>query len=194
MKVPFGSLLGVSESSPVAGAIQGSYPCLILRCRTRTRVAKSAQPATQLLSVHCLYQPQQKSASPNRFFRTNVYRRDSVESPAPPNPCHSDARAKRAGGIRFPWCWHSEARQEESAFPSLCHSEARQYRARNLLFVCSVPNLDNVSNTIPDVILRRAKSAPKDRTKANTGYAVKKCRNQSQHRTHTSDLSSRAKP
>ena len=35
---------------------------------------KCAQPATQLLSVHCLYQPQQKSASPNRFFPTNVYR------------------------------------------------------------------------------------------------------------------------
>ena len=27
LKVPFGSLLGVSESSPVAGAIQGSNPC-----------------------------------------------------------------------------------------------------------------------------------------------------------------------
>ena len=54
LKVPFGSLLSVSESSPVAGAIQGTNPCQNIRCRTRTRVAKSAQPATQLLSVHCL--------------------------------------------------------------------------------------------------------------------------------------------
>jgi hypothetical protein len=28
LKVPFGSLLSVSESSPVAGAIQGINPCL----------------------------------------------------------------------------------------------------------------------------------------------------------------------
>ena len=45
MKVPFGSLLGVSESSPVAGAIQGSNPCLNFRCRTRTRVAEK-RPAS----------------------------------------------------------------------------------------------------------------------------------------------------
>ena len=44
-----------------------------IRCRTRTRVANCAQPATQLLSIHCLYQNPQKYASPNHFFRTKVY-------------------------------------------------------------------------------------------------------------------------
>jgi hypothetical protein len=42
--------------------------------RTRTRVAKSAQAATQLLSVHCLYQAIHKSARGNPLFRTKVYR------------------------------------------------------------------------------------------------------------------------
>src|SRR5215831_13546148 len=49
------------------------YPKISNR-RTRTRVAKSAQAATQLLSVHCLYQAIRKSARGNRFFRTKVYR------------------------------------------------------------------------------------------------------------------------
>ena len=56
MKVPFGSLLGVSESSPVAGAIQGSNPCLNLRCRTRTRVAEM-RPASHTNALGSLFIP-----------------------------------------------------------------------------------------------------------------------------------------
>ena len=74
MKVPFGSLPGVSESSPVAEAIQGFNPCTSLDAGRARELQKCAQPATQMLSVHCLYQSPTKSASPNRFFRTNVYR------------------------------------------------------------------------------------------------------------------------
>ena len=40
LKVPFRNLLVVSESSPVAGTIEGSNPSNLIRCRTRTRVAE----------------------------------------------------------------------------------------------------------------------------------------------------------
>jgi hypothetical protein len=56
LKVPFGSLLGVSESSPVAGAIKGINPYKTLDAGRARELQKSVQPATQLLSVHCLYQ------------------------------------------------------------------------------------------------------------------------------------------
>ena len=74
LKVPFGSLLGVSESSPVAGAIKGLNPYKTLDAGRARELQKSAQPATQLLSVHCLYQAIVKSAKENRSFRTKVYR------------------------------------------------------------------------------------------------------------------------
>jgi hypothetical protein len=54
LKVPFGSLLGVSESSPVAGAIKGLNPYKTLDAGRARELQKSAQPATQLLSVHLL--------------------------------------------------------------------------------------------------------------------------------------------
>jgi hypothetical protein len=54
LKVPFGSLLGVSESSPVAGAIQGSNPCQNIRCRTRTRVAEK-RPASHRFALGSLF-------------------------------------------------------------------------------------------------------------------------------------------
>jgi hypothetical protein len=73
LKVPFGSLPGVSESSPVAEAIQGFNPCNSLDAGRARELQKCAQPATQMLSVHCLYQSLSKSASPNRFFRGIVY-------------------------------------------------------------------------------------------------------------------------
>jgi hypothetical protein len=74
LKVPFGSLLSVSESSPVAGAIKGLNPYNTFDAGRARELQKSAQPATQLLSVHCLYQAMGKSARGNRFFRTKVYR------------------------------------------------------------------------------------------------------------------------
>jgi hypothetical protein len=54
LKVPFGSLLGVSESSPVAGAIKGLNPFQTLDAGRARELQKCAQPATQLLSVHLL--------------------------------------------------------------------------------------------------------------------------------------------
>ncbi len=74
LKVPFGSLLGVSESSPVAGAIQGKIPVKTLDAGRARELHKCAQPATQLLSVHCLYQATRKSARGYSFFRSKVYR------------------------------------------------------------------------------------------------------------------------
>ena len=74
LKVPFGSLLSVSESSPVAGAIKGLNPSKTLDAGRARELQKCAQPATQMLSVHCLYQRIGKSARGNRFFRTKVYR------------------------------------------------------------------------------------------------------------------------
>jgi hypothetical protein len=47
---------GVSESSPVAGAIEGSNPSTSLDAGRARELQKSAQPATQMLSVNCLYQ------------------------------------------------------------------------------------------------------------------------------------------
>jgi len=64
------------------------YPKISNR-RTRTRVAKSAQAATQLLSVHCLYQAIRKSARGNRFFRTKVYRDGSENRGGRQNPIGS---------------------------------------------------------------------------------------------------------
>jgi hypothetical protein len=46
----------VSESSPVAGAIQGSNPCLNFRCRTRTRVAEM-RPASHTNALGSLFIP-----------------------------------------------------------------------------------------------------------------------------------------
>jgi hypothetical protein len=74
LKVPFGSLLSVSESSPVAGAIQGFNPCNTLDAGRARELQKCAQPATQMLSVHCLYQAIRKSARGYLNFRTKVYR------------------------------------------------------------------------------------------------------------------------
>jgi len=74
LKVPFGSLLSVSESSPVAGAIQGFNPCNTLDAGRARELQKCAQPATQMLSVHCLYQALRKSAIAYLKFRTEVYR------------------------------------------------------------------------------------------------------------------------
>lgn len=64
----------VSESGPVAGAIKGVYPYKTLDAGRARELQKCAQPATQMLSVHCLYQAMGKSARGNRFFRTKVYR------------------------------------------------------------------------------------------------------------------------
>jgi hypothetical protein len=47
---------GVSESSPVAGAIEGFNPSTSLDAGRARELQKSAQPATQMLSVNCLYQ------------------------------------------------------------------------------------------------------------------------------------------
>ena len=55
MKVPFRNLLVVSESSPVAGAIEGSHPSN-LRCRTRTRVAEK-RPASHTNALGELFIP-----------------------------------------------------------------------------------------------------------------------------------------
>jgi hypothetical protein len=78
LKVPFGSLLSVSESSPVAGAIQGINPCNTLDAGRARELQKCAQPATQLLSVHCLYQGIVKSARGYLFFRAEVYRNGTL--------------------------------------------------------------------------------------------------------------------
>jgi hypothetical protein len=56
LKVPFRNLLVVSESSPVAGAIKGFNPYKSLDAGRARELQKSAQPATQMLSVNCLYQ------------------------------------------------------------------------------------------------------------------------------------------
>ena len=56
MKVPFRNLLVVSESSPVAGAIEGFNPSKLLDAGRARELQKSAQPATHMLSVNCLYQ------------------------------------------------------------------------------------------------------------------------------------------
>jgi hypothetical protein len=98
LKVPFGSLLGVSESSPVAGAIKGLNPYNTFDAGRARELQKSAQPATQLLSVHCLYQAIGKSARGNRFFRPKVYR-DGTQS-LPPARIPSAARDDRAGYVR----------------------------------------------------------------------------------------------
>ena len=45
---------GVSESSPVAGAIERPNPSSILDAGRARELQKSAQPATQMLSVNCL--------------------------------------------------------------------------------------------------------------------------------------------
>jgi len=51
---------GVSESSPVAGAIE-RFPSLEILDAGRAReLQKSAQPATHMLSVNCLYQMNEK--------------------------------------------------------------------------------------------------------------------------------------
>lgn len=50
----------VSESSPVAGAIEESQFLLILRCRGAPRDSKIQPAATHLLSVNCLYQMNEK--------------------------------------------------------------------------------------------------------------------------------------
>jgi len=47
---------GVSESSPVAGTIEGFNPSKTLDAGRARELQKSAQPATQMLSVNCLYQ------------------------------------------------------------------------------------------------------------------------------------------
>ena len=56
LKVPFRNLLVVSESSPVAGTIVGSNPTQSLDAGRARELQKSAQPATHMLSVNCLYQ------------------------------------------------------------------------------------------------------------------------------------------
>ena len=53
----------VSESSPVAGAIENSAFSMIFRCRDATRDSKIRPAATHLLSVNCLYQGIRGSAS-----------------------------------------------------------------------------------------------------------------------------------
>ena len=58
----------VSESSPVAGAIQGFNPVKPLDAGRARELQKCAQPATQMLSVHCLYQAARKSAIAICFF------------------------------------------------------------------------------------------------------------------------------
>ena len=59
---------GVSESSPVAGAIEGFHPSRILDAGRARELQKSAQPATQMLSVNCLYQRNAKERK--RHFAT----------------------------------------------------------------------------------------------------------------------------
>jgi hypothetical protein len=54
LKVPFRNLQVASESSPVAGTIEGSNPSTALDAGRARELQKSAQPATQMLSVHCL--------------------------------------------------------------------------------------------------------------------------------------------
>jgi hypothetical protein len=51
---------GVSESSPVAGTIEGFNPSQTLDAGRARELQKSAQPATQMLSVNCLYQRKAK--------------------------------------------------------------------------------------------------------------------------------------
>jgi len=45
---------GVSESSPVAGTIEGFHPSKTLDAGRARELQKSAQPATQMLSMDCL--------------------------------------------------------------------------------------------------------------------------------------------
>jgi hypothetical protein len=56
LKVPFRNLLVVSESSPVAGAIEGFTPSKLIRCRTRTRVAEK-RPASHTNALGELFIP-----------------------------------------------------------------------------------------------------------------------------------------
>jgi len=82
LKVPFRNLLSVSESSPVAGAIKGLNPFQSLDAGRARELQKCAQPATQMLSVHCLYQALGKNARVYFFFGTKVYR-DGTRSEHP---------------------------------------------------------------------------------------------------------------
>jgi hypothetical protein len=75
-KPPFSNL--ASESSPVAGAIQGFNPCKPLDAGRARELQKCAQPATQMLSVHCLYQM-------NFSRATKSFERQKITSLIPPS-------------------------------------------------------------------------------------------------------------
>ena len=62
----------VSESSPVAGAIENSAFSTIFRCRDDTRDSKIRPAATHLLSVNCLYQGMRWSASKSSSQANNI--------------------------------------------------------------------------------------------------------------------------
>ena len=72
LKVPFGSLLSVSESSPVAGAIEGSHPSRYIRCRTRTRVAEK-RPASHTNALGELFIPEECGFVQQKVYRGNGF-------------------------------------------------------------------------------------------------------------------------